>query len=173
MSFNWKEFVGSVAPTLATALGSPIAGIATKAIAGALLGDENAPEKAIEQALASASPDTLLKLKEADHAFKAKMEELGVDLERIAAGDRDSARKMAIATTMLPQIVLASIFVIGFVAILYAVFTGNAAVDGNTKEIGNILLGILSAGIIQILNFFFGSSAGSLEKTRHMAEMKG
>lgn len=167
--FDWKSLVSSVAPTLATALGGPFAGMATKAIAGALLGNENAGEAEIAAAIQGAGPDTLFALKQADLAFETRLAELGVDLEKIAAADRDSARDMAKTTTLIPQAVLASVFVVGFAAVLYAVFTGEVSLEGSAKEAGMILLGILSAGITQILNFFFGSSAGSKEKTAQMA----
>ena len=85
---DWKALIGSVAPTLATALGGPLAGMATKAIASKLLGNENAPLDAIKEAIVSATPDDLIKLKEVDTKFKTKMAEIGVDLETIAANDR-------------------------------------------------------------------------------------
>jgi len=171
--FDWKNILGSVAPALATALGGPLAGMATKAIASSLIGDENASEADIASAIQSGNPDMLVRLKEADIAFETRMAELGVDLEKISAEDRSSARDMAKATTLIPQSILAAVFVIGFAAVLTAVFMGEVQLDGSTKEAGMILLGILSAGITQILNFFFGSSAGSKEKTSHLAKIKG
>jgi hypothetical protein len=35
---DWKKIVGAVAPTLATALGGPLAGMAAAAVSDALLG---------------------------------------------------------------------------------------------------------------------------------------
>lgn len=170
--FDWKALVGSVAPTIATALGGPFAGMATKELASRLLGKDNATEEELQTALASATPETLAEVKRIDAEFKTKMKELGVDLERVHAGDRASARDLAKSTTLLPQAVLAGVFVLGFVVVMYAVFTGSVTLEGSTQQAAFILLGILSAGMTQILNFFFGSSAGSKEKTAHMAANK-
>lgn len=163
--FDWKGLVGTIAPTIATALGGPFAGMATKALASKLLGKDDATEEELSTALQSATPETLAEIKRIDAEFKTKMKELGIDLEKVHAGDRASARDMAKSTTLLPQSILAAVFVVGFVAVMYAVFTGRVTLDGPTQQAAFILLGILSAGITQILNFFFGSSAGSKEKT--------
>ena len=120
MSFDWKGLVGTVAPTLATALGGPMAGMATKAIASSLLGDADASEKDIAAALAGASPDTMLKLKQADQAFETKMAELGVDLEKIAQEDRASAREMQSTTKAWIVPVLAGLTVEGVFAVVGA-----------------------------------------------------
>lgn len=55
MSFDWKQLVGSVAPTIATALGGPLAGMATKAIASAIGCDE----ADVEEVLKDATPNNL------------------------------------------------------------------------------------------------------------------
>ena len=91
---NWKNLLGSIAPTFATALGGPMAGMAVKALSGALLGHEDATEADIGLAMANASPSDLLKIKEADNAFKLEMQKNGIDLEKIAADDRANGRGM-------------------------------------------------------------------------------
>ena len=85
--FNWKGLVGTVAPTLATALGGPFAGMAVKAISSAVLGNEGGSEGDIALALTGASPDTMLALKEADNSFALRMKELDVDAVVIGAGN--------------------------------------------------------------------------------------
>lgn len=161
----WKDLVKTVAPLLGTALGGPMGGMATKWLAGALLGDEDAGENALEQVILNASPDIMLKIKEMESNFKIKMKELGITEEQLHAKDRDSARKMAIQTTLLPQIIISIIFIIAFSSILYTVFNKVLVMDETQKNIMIYLLGILSAGMIQVMNFWFGSSSGSKEKT--------
>ena len=80
MDFDWKSIVRTVAPVLGTAIGGPLGGLATRTIAGALLGDENATEDQIAAAVQSASPDQLLALKKADEEFKVRMKELDIDI---------------------------------------------------------------------------------------------
>ena len=92
MAFDWKGLVRTVAPTIATALGGPVAGAATQAVSSALLGKPDGTEDEIMLAAAAAGPEVLQKLKEADNTFRIRMKELDIDLEKVAAGDRDSAR---------------------------------------------------------------------------------
>jgi len=169
--FDWKSLIGSVAPTLATALGSPMAGMAVKAIASGLGLPDGAGEKDVSAALAGASPDTLMQMKKADHAFAVSMKELGVDLEKVAAGDRDSARKREIATKDNAPKILAGTIVLGF----FSVLAGIAFIDIPAQAVQpiNILLGSLTALVIQVGNYYFGSSAGSKDKTRHLANKGG
>ncbi len=167
---DWKSIVGSIAPTLATALGGPMAGMAVKAIAGQMLGNPDASEAEIEAAIASATPADLLSLKEIDNQFKIDMEALGVDLEKIHAGDRASARAREIATKDNAPKVLASVIVVGFFATLATI----AFVDmpDASQQPVNILLGALTALLIQVGNYYFGSSASSARKTEHLAGRK-
>jgi membrane-bound ClpP family serine protease len=164
MAFDWKKTLSTVAPMIGTALGGPMGGMAAKMATQALgLGDSENPEQALAEAVASGDPDVLLKLRNADHDFKVEMERLGVDLERIHAGDRSSARELGKTKGLMPQAIISAIFVVGFVGVLYAIFTATVA-----PELENALmylLGILSAGLTQILNFWFGSSSGSKQKT--------
>ena len=46
-------------------------------------------EKDVSKAMAAATPDQLLALKQADQDFAVRMRELDIDLEKIAASDRD------------------------------------------------------------------------------------
>lgn len=64
-----------------------------------------------------------------------------------------------------PQFWLSLLFIAGFLGILYVVFMGDIDLEGTMKDAAVMLLGILSAGITQIMNFWFGSSSGSKEKT--------
>jgi len=169
MAFDWKKTVATVAPTIATALGGPLAGVAVK-IAGEALGLPDANEDALQAAVASGDPSVLVKLKEAEIDFDKRMRELDVDIERIHQQDRVSARGLASNRGIAPQGILSIVFVCGFVAILWAIFTDNALIQGNLMEPAMYLLGILSAGLTQVMNFWFGSSAGSKDKTLKMGQ---
>lgn len=166
---SWKTIVGSVAPVLGAALGGPFGGMAGKFIAESLGVDEDK----LEDAVLNADPETLLDIKRLDHEFKLKLDELGLKKEQLAAEDRNSARNMAINTTLLPQVIISSIFIMGFIGVLYLVFSGKTTLEGTMKETAIYVLGILSAGVTQVMNFFFGSSSGSKEKTGLLGKSKG
>jgi len=164
MDFNWKSLLGTVAPTIATALGGPLAGLATKGIIGALgLGDE-AGEAEIAAALKGATPEQLLALKKADQEFAIRMKELDIDIDRIAAGDRDSARKREIAVRDKVPAILAVITVSGFFAVLIAMSLGLINGGVAKSDAFLILLGGLLAMTKDIYGYFYGSSAGSAKK---------
>ena len=166
--FDWKSLVGSVAPILGTALGGgPFMGMAVKAIADKLGLKEGSGEAEVSKALQSASPETLLALKEADQAFDVSMAELGVDLEKIAADDRNSARNREKETGDNTPKYLAAVIVIGFFGTLATI--AFVTIPTPAMPAVNILLGSLTALLIQVGNYYYGSSAGSKEKTRQMA----
>jgi hypothetical protein len=148
-----------------------MAGMAVKAISGALLGHDGGTQAEIEAALAIASPADLLKLKDIDNQFKLDMESLGVDLEKIAADDRSDARKREIETKDNAPKILATVVVIGFFATLYTIAFGD--IPDKAMQPVNILLGALTALLIQVGNYYFGSSAGSARKTALLGKSLG
>ncbi len=168
---DWKNIVGSVAPTLATALGGPLAGMATKAISKAVLGHDNESEKNIVEAILSAGPDSdvFVKLKEADQSFATRMKELEIDLEKIAAEDRSSARQREVTLKDNTPKILAAVIVAGFFIVLAAI-TFKSLPEASQAPV-NILLGALTAMLTQVGNYYFGSSAGSSRKNEMMAGM--
>jgi hypothetical protein len=166
MAFDWKSVVGTVAPTIATALGGPLAGLAVKAIGGVFGLGEGATEADVAAKLAGATPDDLLRLKEADQKFAIEMRRLDVDLERIAAGDRDSARAMQRETRSWAVPVLASVVVSGFIASSIAVLGGwvEGLKDPLIAALVGSVLGNITAATMLVLNFYFGTTASSRTK---------
>ena len=84
------NIIGAVAPTLGTALGGPMGGMAAKMISE-VLGVPNTP-KAINQAIESATPEQMLQLKQAEQAFEVQMKELEVDVFSLEVQDKQDAR---------------------------------------------------------------------------------
>lgn len=164
--FDWKAIVKGVAPTIATVLGGPLAGMAVKAIGDSLGIDEPTQEK-IGAALKGATPDDLLKIKQADSDFAAKMKSLDIDLEKIHSDDRKSARDMEAATHSPVPGALATLITAGFFGILIGLMAGWLK-TADTPEL-MILLGALAAAWGAVVNFYYGSSAGSEAKTALLA----
>lgn len=167
-----KQFgplLGQVAPTIATALGGPLAGIAVKTLSNVLLGHENGSEDDVSAAIAGATPDQLAALKKIDADFKAHMKELDIDLERIAAGDRDSARQMQTATKDWVPKVLAVVITLGFFGILIWMLLNGMPKTGTEALL--MMLGALGTAWTGVVNFYYGSSAGSKQKTDALTSM--
>lgn len=173
MDIDWKKTLGTVAPAIATALGGPLAGVAVGMAAKALGLGDGATEEDLQVAVLGSTPETLLKLKECDNNFKIEMKRLGVDIERINAGDRSSARDMAVKTSLAPQIGLSMLFTSGFVLILLTLFSGDEVIAPKMMQPAMYVMGILSAGMVQIMNFWFGSTSGSAKKSETIANLKG
>lgn len=160
--------LGQVAPTIATALGGPLAGLAAKTLSNVLLGKEDASEAEIAKALQSASPDQLAAIKKIDADFKTRMAELEIDLERIVAADRDSARKREVALGDHTPKILAAAITIGFFGILFWMFVYGVPKNGNEALL--LMLGALQTAFTGVIAYYFGSSAGSKAKTDAMAK---
>jgi hypothetical protein len=147
-------------------------------IVGGVLGKEVKPEAdAIAAAVSGATPDQLLALKQADNDFMAKMQTLGYQHEeemyKTEAADRASARdREKNVRDLMPKImataVIAATFILeGYFA--YAVFHHQSFSSDGAIIIGRIL-GTLDTAAGMVLAYYFGSSAGSAEKTRLMAD---
>lgn len=159
LSDKAKSVLKAVAPTLATALGGPLAGAATKIIVGKLGGDESK----VEDLISAADPQTLLSLKQADNDFKVKMRELDIREEDLHAQDRASARAREIALRGdLTTKVLAYTVVGSFCALVFAVLFGEVSAE---STIAGAVIGYLSAKAEQVVAYYFGSSIGSKQKT--------
>jgi hypothetical protein len=171
VNFDWKAVVRTVAPALATALGTPLAGMATKVITDALLGAgvEEATDDMLADAVRTASPDALIKLKEADLQFKRDMARLEIDLEQIAAGDRASARQREVSTgdVWTPRM-LAGGVTLGFFGVLTWLLS--AGIPPNGGEALLVMLGSLGTAWAGIIAYYFGSSAGSRHKSDLLAK---
>lgn len=172
MAFDWKALVKGIAPTIATALGGPLAGTATAAISRAVFGKDDATEEELNSTLASAPPETLLKIKEADAAFKTEMARLGIDLERVFAEDRADARQREIKAgdSWTPRILAAAV-VTGYFAVQW--FILSHIVPGEMREIVLRSLGVLDTALGLVLGYYFGSSRGSAAKDATIAGIMG
>ena len=149
-----KGLVGSVAPTLATAMGSPLAGAAMSVIADKL-GVKNEP-KAIEQAIQSATPEQLLAIKEAELDFESKMAQMEVDVFALETADVQDARQ-AHKGDWTPRVFgLVSLF--GFVGYIFLVTIQPP--DANSDTIVSLVLGYLGGLVSGISSFYFGASHG-------------
>ena len=168
-TFDWRSLVKSIAPTLGTALGGPLGGIAGLALAKVLgVPEESAhDDSALAAAVQGATPDQLLALKKADQDFAVKMQELGFKnleaLESIAAGDRASARDREVKTQDWMPKMLGCLITLGFFGLLYWMMRHE--VPASNKDMLNILLGSLGSAWIGVVTYYFGSSAGSARKT--------
>jgi len=159
------DWLKQIAPTVATALGGPLAGMAVSAISKAIGVDEDKVQDMISSNKLSADQVAQLKLAEIELAKQAQ--ELGLNFEKLAVDDRKSAREMQATTRSMMPPILASAVTIGFFGIVVMMFFNQ--VDSNNPAI-LMMLGSLGTAWTGIIAYYFGSSAGSQAKTEMMAK---
>lgn len=164
MNFDWKSVVGQVAPALAGLFGGPLAATAVGALSQVLLGKSDGTEEEVALAIGNAPPEVLLKIREAEATLRGQLSAAGVRLEEIAGHDRASARDMAKATGLLPQIILSTIFVVGYFVLVGALMLKGIQIATELYDVFLVLIGVMTAAVPQILNFWFGSSRSSQAK---------
>jgi len=152
------EWLMQLAPTIATALGGPLAGLAVTALAKVFGVPENQVQSMIESGKMSA--EQLAQVKVAEIELQKQAQALGLNFEQLATEDRKSARDMQMATKSVIPAVLAGAVTAGFFGILYALMMGYAK-ESNPLM---IMLGSLGTAWTGVISFYFGSSAGSQHK---------
>lgn len=169
MKLDWKAIVGTVAPTIATALGGPLAGVATKTLASKLLGRPEATEEEVQAAVVGADPQMLLRLKEVETEFKKHLTDAGVRLEEIDASDRASARAREMQVKDHTPAYLAYAITVGFFGTLgFMLVNGKPATGGDALL---VMLGSLGTAWAGVIAYYFGSSAGSRKKDEAISQM--
>jgi hypothetical protein len=152
------EWLKSVAPTIASALGGPLAGLAVEAISKAVGIDPKDVQSTIDSGKLTSEQIGQIKLAEIEMAARAQ--ELGLDFEKLSVEDRKSARDMQSSTKSIIPSVLALSITVGFFGILVGLMTEQF----KTSDALMMMLGSLGTAWTGIIAFYFGSSAGSQAK---------
>lgn len=74
------------------------------------------------------------------------------------------------AATLVVRSTLSALFVVGYFVIVAVFMRMDAPLDPEKREILMLLLGILSNGVILVLQFWLGSSQGSADKSASRGE---
>lgn len=190
MNFDLKTAIASIAPTLATMLGGPLAGTAVIAIENAFGLAPGAGIDGITKVVQSGNmtPEIIAKVREADQRHAEVMGQQGIDLaklnsdhalaqENMAAGDRDSARKREISVKDRTPAHLAYMIIGGFFAVSIAQLIALMGFGDQAAKIppqgwlliGNIS-GYLAAEAKAAASYYFGTTSGSDRKTELLAK---
>lgn len=183
-----KNIIKVLAPIAGTLIGGPLGGMAVKAL-GDAIGMQAPTQERIVEAIrgGSLTPEQVAAIRVADDALKIRMEELKLDHEKIEEdtqkaylNDTQDARKthagdkavfwlgVAVLVTFLAD-TLATFWLV------YAILTEGLKI----KDLGVVaavfgilgtLNGYVAANAQQVLSYYFGSSRGSTDKSREMAD---
>jgi len=177
---DWSK-VASLIKKSAPILGTVIAGPAGGAIGGVVslvadafgVEDASDPEE-IFNAI-TADPEAMVKLKQIQADNEVKLKELALQSDQAHLADVQSARarQVAIETSTgrrdLNLYVLAWLVVFGFFAsIVTLIFR---PLEDDLTGVVFLLFGALVAGFSQVMNYFFGSSKSSTDKT-HLLNLR-
>lgn len=176
---DWKDIgksIASVAPALSTALlgagpAGMIAGGAIKVLTSFLGLQEDARPEDVVARINALTPDKYVELNKADLDFKKSLADAGVNLEQIAAADRDSARRNQAATLNKTPDLLMFLLTLGFFGLLWLMWYKPPA-EGS-KDLLNTMVGTLGTAWVGGTTYFFGSSAGSDKLKSILASVKG
>lgn len=173
MAFNLKTALTSIAPTLATMLGGPLAGTAITALEGTFgLSPGTGADGVTAAAAAGMTPEIVAAVRAADQKHLEVMQQQGIDLDKLNddfttalastdAADRASARAMQVSTKSYTVPGLAWLVVAGFILVIGLKMGGQVkAADQTTGD----LITTLRDALILVLSYYFGSSRGSAAK---------
>jgi len=152
---SWIE---SIAPTIASCLGGPLAGLAVEAVSKAIGVDPNQVQDTINSGKLTA--DQIAQIQAAELSLKEKAQQMGLNFEELAVQDRKSAREMQTTTRSWIPPLLAIIITVGFFGILVGMMTGKVT----SSDALMLLLGSLGTAWTGVISFYFGSSASSQNK---------
>ena len=124
-----------------------------------------------------ANPDLILQFKQSVLAHEETMEKIVLERERLYVGDVQDARKYRDEKTFWLGVSIMATFLITVVLVLfggYSVIVGKVAIDAGlfaaiSGTIGTIV-GYVAANAQSVINYFFGSSHGSMQKSDEMAD---
>lgn len=152
------EWLKQIAPTIATCLGGPLAGLAVTAVSKALGVDEDKVQDTINQGKLDA--DQIASIKQAEIELQKSAQELGLNFEQLAVQDRASARDLQKETKSIVPPLLSILVTLGFFGILGGLMSGEI----KTSDALMLMLGSLGTAWTGIIAFYFGSSASSQAK---------
>jgi len=152
------DWLAQIAPTIATALGGPLAGMAVSAVSKAI---GCTPEE-VQNVISSNKLDAtqVAALQQAELELKKQAQEMSLDFAKLAVDDRKSARDMQSVTKSFIPPLLALSVTGGFFGILVGLMYGQIQ---HAPQI-DIMLGSLGTAWTGIIGFYFGSSASSQTK---------
>lgn len=164
---NWLDTLKNLAPTVAAALGGPLAGAAVTALGG-IFGLSEPNQETIARLFKDGqlSADHLASIRKLELDYQNQEKERGFKFAELEYKDKDSARQMQIATHSRMPAILTIMVTFGFFGILTLLFF-HPELKGN--EIVMMMVGQLSAVWAGCVAFYTGTTFGSANKNAMLA----
>jgi hypothetical protein len=161
------DILKTVAPTVATALGGPLAGAAVSAL-GKVLGIDAPTQDRIAKAFTDGqlTPDHVAQIRQLELQYQNDEKERGFRYVELQFNDVTSARELAATTKNPTPTILSYVILVGGGAMIASVMTGTAKVD---NVLAGTLIGYVVSEMKAVLQYWFGSSIGSKDKDETLA----
>lgn len=166
-----SDVVKDLAPSLGTALMGPLGGVALSFLADKL----GVPEKTVEAVTSAISdgkmtPEQLVQVKQANLDFEKFCKQNAIDLAKIAADDRASARTASVAGGTHKMLFALSLLLLALtlgseIAVLFKGYPSNVP-----DIIVGRVLGLMDAVAMMVMSFWYGTTSGSHQKTELLAQ---
>lgn len=120
-------------------------------------------------------------IRKSEMQFQLDLKKLSLEEQQMILGDMSNARQREIQmlntanTTrlnrdLMPMMALGTILIV--LALFYVLIFSPQIIKSESKDIVMYILGVLSAVLTQIYSYYFGSSAGSADKSKTLASMQ-
>jgi len=183
--FDWKKIVGTVAPAVASAFGTPAMGVAVAALSNVIFGRVDASADEVAGAIANGqlTGEQLVAIRQADNDFKVKMGQMGLDLQKLELDteqaylkDVQDARARQVATKdPTPQVILSVLFLL-WAATFALFYFAPLPTDEFLRALIVRAYATIETGLTGAIAYFIGSSRGSRQSgdaVRKIAEQAG
>ena len=168
-----SEFLKSVAPTVASVLAGPLAGIAVAGL-GKAFGIDNPTLDTITKTIQGGkiTPEGMLELQKLDAEFREHEAGRGFKYADLELKDRDSARQANVQGGTQTKLFWLSLFLLS-ASIGTEIYI---LLNGLPREVPDIIagriVGLLESITMLVLGYWYGSSSGSHQKTELMSQGK-
>lgn len=171
---DWNDVLntlGKIAPTVATALGGPMAGVAVEAI-GEILGINEPTKEKITTMVESAQLNgaQIQGLRELEMKYKNEEQERGFRYADLAYKDRDSARKANVEGGTQKDLLKLSVFLLLITLSCEIAVLFRGLPDGVSELVVGRVLGLMDAIAMLVLSYWYGTNNSSSQKTELLAK---
>lgn len=168
---NFLNVLKAAAPAIATALGGPAAGIGVKFLADKFLGNPDATEEQVYQAVEQATPEDMIKLRELDNQFwiehgKRIVELIQIDAQTVASAQNRQVElaKVGINDNTPRNLAYFNNFGLFAMSLITCLMLTYNLLDAAESAIFGLVLGVWISKSTQGDNYYLGSSSGSRAK---------
>jgi hypothetical protein len=145
--------------------------MATTALISGLGLAPDATKDQVLQAVASATPEQLITIKQIEAKLIVDLKTLDVDLEKLAVDNTKDARAREVSTKDWTPRILA-FMILGLYICVQGYVLGYVIPEGSMNIVMRSL-GTLDAALGLVLGYYFGSSVGSARKTEQLSTIIG